>query len=178
MNKKDWWFGWLPYPSSWFMAIKLAIPAYIGATVVFGFEFWRYSILGGLIIFTDKDGTIVLFIISLVALIISLIWFLILTGLYKLFLKLLWSDPPKSLTLPKLRYLVIRDFGILLVSILPVAVIFTIYILYVTGIKQTFSDVRIPRLSYDIFLLRFSWLWFISAAYIYQWYTNKKSHHN
>ncbi len=171
MNNKIWFPTWLPYPKSWMMAIKLAIPAYIGATVLFAFEFWRYLIVGGigLLSITNNSSLIFFFAVSVIALLLALIWFLILTRVYALLLKFLWSNPPQWLILPKFRALVIRDFGILVLSILPIVVIFAIYILFFTSFKQTFTDLRTPRLNYDLFLLRFWWLWLISAAYLYQW---------
>jgi hypothetical protein len=57
------------------MAFKLAIPAYFGATVVFAFEFWRYFLVRGLIVITGNDGLIFFLAISMIALVLSLIWF-------------------------------------------------------------------------------------------------------
>lgn len=178
MSKSSWFPAWLPKPKAWLMAVKLAIPAYFGATVVLAFEFWRYAFLGTLLAVTGNNGLIPFFAFSVIALVLALIWFLILTGVYKLLLKLLWSNPPQWLRLPKFKALVIRDFGILVLSLMPVLAIFTIYILFVTSYRQIFSDFRTPRLTYDIFLLRFFWLWFISAAYLYQWFTRKNIVHS
>jgi hypothetical protein len=181
MSNKSLFPAWLPYSKSWMMAIKLAIPAYFGATVVLAFEFWRYSLVGGLIAVTgnaSNNGLIFFFAVAAIALLLALIWFLILTRVYALLLKLLWSNPPQWLILPKFRSLVIRDFGILVLSILPIVAIFAIYILFVSSFKQTFADLRTPRLTYDIFLLRFWWLWFISAACFYQRCTRKSSMHD
>lgn len=160
------------------MAIKLAIPAYFGATVIFAFEFWRYSLVGSFLAITGNEGSIFFFAVSAVALLLALIWFLILVGIYTLLLKLLWSKPPRWLSPPGFRALIIRDFGVLLLSILPVIAIFAIYILFITSLKQAFADLRTPRLTYDLFLLRFSWLWFISAAYLYQWSMRKTFEHS
>ncbi|MBD2616285.1 hypothetical protein H6G94_34465 [Nostoc punctiforme FACHB-252] len=180
MNNKSWFPAWLPYPKSWMMAIRLAIPAYIGATVLFAFEFWRYLLVGGLGILsiTNKSHLIFFFGVSAIALLLSLIWFLILTKVYALLLNVLWSNPPQWLILPKLRYLLIRDFGILVLSTFPIVLIFAIYILFFTGFKQTFTNLRTLRLTYDLFLLRLWWLWLIFAAYLYQWCITKSSVHN
>lgn len=173
MSKTSWFPFWLPYPKSWIMAMKLAIPAYFGATVIFGFEFWRYSLVGGLLAVTGNDGVALFFIVSAGALLLALIWFLTLAGAYKLLLKFLWSNPPQWLRLPKFSSLVLRDFVILVLSILPIVGIFAIYILFITGLKQSFTDLRTPRLTYDIFLLKYWWLWLISAAYLYKLFDNK-----
>ncbi|QLE59198.1 hypothetical protein [Nostoc sp. TCL26-01] len=168
MSKTSWFPVWLPYPKAWIMAMKLGIPAYFGATVIFAFEFWRYSLVGSILAVTNHNGIILFFIVSVGALLLALIWFLILAGVYALLLKFLWSNPPQWLRLPKFSSLVIRDFTILVFSILPIIGIFAIYILFITGLKQSFDDLRQPKLTYDIFLLRFWWLWLISAAYFYQ----------
>ncbi|WP_414530081.1 hypothetical protein [Nodularia chucula] len=173
MSKSSLFPAWLPKPKSWLMAVRLAIPAYFGATVVLAFEFWRYAFLGSLLAVTSNNGLIPFFVFSVIALVLALIWFLILTGVYKLLLKLLWSNPPQWLRLPTFKSLVIRDFGILVLSLVPILIIFTIYILFVTSYRQTFNDFRTPRLTYDIFLLRFFWLWFISTAYLYELSTRK-----
>jgi hypothetical protein len=181
MSNKSWFPAWLPYPKSWMMAIKLAIPAYFGATVVLAFEFWRYSLVGGLIAVTSNASNhslIFFFAVAAITLLLALIWFLILTGVYTLLLKLLCSNPPQWLILPKFRSLVIRDFGILVLSILPIVAIFAIYILFFSSFKQTFADLRTPRLTYDLFLLKFWWLWLISAAYLYQLCIRKSSMHD
>lgn len=108
---------------------------------------------------------------------VALICFSILAGVYALLLKFLWSNPPQWLRLPKFSSLVIRDFGILVLSILPIVVIFTIYTLFVTGLKQSFADLKTLKLGYDIFLLKFWWLWLISAAYLYDLFMKKNKYH-
>jgi hypothetical protein len=178
MTKTSWFHRWLPYPRAWMMAVKLAIPAYFGGTVIFAFEFWRYSLVGGLLATTGNEGLILFFTISAIALLVAFMWFLILTGLYMVLLKLLWSKPPRWLILPRFRALVVRDFGVLVLSILPIIAIFAIYILFATGLEQTFTDLKTPKLTYDLFLLRFSWLWLVSAAYLYQWCTRKAFEHS
>ena len=177
MNKTSWFPAWLPNPQSWMIAMILAIPAYFGATVIFAFEFWRYSLVGGLLAITGNGGggLLFFFIVSISALLLALIWFSILAGAYSFLLKFLWSNSPQWLRLPKFSLLVIRDFGILVLSILPIVAIFTFYTLFITGLKQSLTDFRTPKLSYDIFLLRFWWLWFISAAYLYNLFMRKRS---
>ncbi|NDJ23665.1 hypothetical protein GS682_18880 [Nostoc sp. B(2019)] len=177
MSKISWFSAWLPYPQSWMMAVRLAIPAYLGANVIFAFEFWRYSLVGVLLTVTGNNGLILFLAISAIALLLALIWFLILTRVYALLLKLLWSNPPQWLSLPKLRLLIVRDFGILTLSVLPIVAIFAIYILLFTSFKQTFADLKTPKLTYNIFLLRFWWIWLISAAYLYQFSIRKITGH-
>ena len=122
MNKTSWFPAWLPNPQSWMMAMILAIPAYFGATVIFAFEFWRYSLVGGLLAITGNGGggLLFFFIVSVGALLLALIWFSILEVAYSFRLKFRLSKSPHWLRLPKFSLLVIRDFGILVLSILPI----------------------------------------------------------
>ena len=188
----NWVIKELPYPRAWMMAFKLAIPAYLGAIVILIFEFWRHLVLGciftiAFITIDDKnignrtigsETVLVPFLFSAFVLFLALIWFLIMAGLYSLFLKLLWSNPPQWLRLPEFKALIIRDFGILVLSLLPI-VFFFLYVLFTTTGKQILGDFNTPRLTLrsinDLFLLRFSWLWFISAAYLYQWKIRKSA---
>jgi hypothetical protein len=168
----------LPSLRAWMMTIKLAIPAHVGANVVFAFEFWRYSLLGLILAITGNTGNdgLTLFLgISTLALLSSLLYFLFLAGIYKLLLKILWSNPPKWIVTPSLKSLIIRDWGILMISAFPIVMIFMIYILSVTSLKEIFADLRTLKITYDSFLLKFSWLWMISAAYLYQWCDKKDS---
>ncbi|WP_084386906.1 type II toxin-antitoxin system RelE/ParE family toxin [Anabaena sp. CA = ATCC 33047] len=62
----------------------------------------------------------------------------------------------------------------------PYAILYTIEqdnILIFTSLQQTYTDLKRPRLTYDIFLLRFWWLWLISAAYLYQFAMRKITEH-
>ena len=189
----DWVLNGLPYPRAWMMAFKLAIPAYLGATVILIFEFWRSLVFGciftiAFITIDDKnignktignEHVLAPFLFSAFVLFLALIWFLIMAGLYSLFLKLLWSNPPQWLRLPEFKALIIRDFGILVLSLLPIVVCFSLYVLFTTTSKKILGDFDTPRLTLrlinDLFLLRFSWLWFISAAYLYQWRIRKSA---
>ena len=165
----------LPSLKNWIMAIKLAIPAYLGATVVLGFEFWRYSTLGVILAITGNEGLSLCLGISIIALSLCLLWFLSLAGIYKLLLNILWANPPEWIKLPKLKYLVVRDFAILVISTFPIVILFLIYIFFVANFKEVFADMKTPKLAYDSLLLRFSWLWIICAAYLYQWCNRKVS---
>ncbi|MGV0026126.1 hypothetical protein [Phormidesmis priestleyi] len=106
------------------MAVKLAVPPYLGATVIFAFEFWRYSVMGAILFVTGNNAAIFFFTVSSIGLLLAFVWFLILIGIYALLLKFLWSNPPKFFSLPGFKSLVIRDFGILVISLLPIVAIF------------------------------------------------------
>ena len=164
-----------PSLKSWIFAIKLAIPAYLGATVVFGFEFWRYSAFAVILAINGNEGLSFCLAISMIALLLCLLWFLFLAGIYKLLLNILWSKPPQWIKLPKLKYLVLRDFSILVISTFPIVVILLVYISFITSFKEVFADMKTPKLSYDSLLLKFSWLWMICAASLYQWCDRKLS---
>ena len=60
-----------PSLKSWIFAIKLAIPAYLGATVVFGFEFWRYSAFAVILAINGNEGLSFCLAISMIALLLQ-----------------------------------------------------------------------------------------------------------
>jgi hypothetical protein len=170
MNKTRWFPDWVPSLRSWMMAIKLAVPAYCCATVVLAFEVWRFFLLGGIFAMTGTEGLAFFFLISIGALLLSLVWFLALAGLYALILKALWSNPPQWLRLPKIETLVNRDFGILVSSVFPISVMFLIYAFFSVSFRENLFIAKPLRLTYDLFLLKFAWVWLISAACSYQGY--------
>jgi hypothetical protein len=137
MKNNRFWLGFLPHPKSWLKALALSIPAYGGATVVFAFEFWRYSIVGCIVATasTEPEGSKLFFAIGAIALILSLLWLLLLVGVYSLFLKLLWSNPPLWSSPPKIGKLLIRDFPILVVAVLPIVALYAMQVLRVATIK-------------------------------------------
>jgi|GEM_PF-6207041 len=52
-------------------------------------------------------------------------------------------------------------------------VIYMIYIFFNTNLQETYETWRKPQLKYDFFLLKYAWLWLISAACLYQWRIKK-----
>lgn len=152
------------------MAIKLAVPAYGLATVAPAFEVWRFFLLGSLLSFSGTEGLLIVFAISLLALLIGLLWFLFWAGAYALLLRLLWSSPPSWLRLPKLPMLVNRDFGVLVTAALPIAIAFFTHVGLRASLRYRLLTFSAFRLSYETFLLEFFWLWFISAVFLYHSY--------
>lgn len=161
---------WVPSLKSWTLAIRLAIPAYGLAMVVPAFEVWRFFLLGTLLSFSGIEGLLFFFAISLLSLMLSLLWFLLWAGAYSLLLKLLWSNPPEWLRLPKTLVLVNRDFGVLVTSVLPIAIVFLAHVGLRTSLLYDLPMTKSFRLTYETFLLDFSWLWFISAVFLYHSY--------
>lgn len=88
---------WLPYPSSWLKALGLAVPIWIGAVGVFNLMSWQFIFLYILAVVNRSPIPDIFLIFAAVTLIASLIWYLVLTLLYSLFLRLLWREVPKSL---------------------------------------------------------------------------------
>lgn len=152
------------------MAIRLAIPAYGLATVAPAFEVWRFFLLGSLLSFSGTEGLLIVFAISLLALLIGLLWFLFWAGAYALLLRLLWSSPPSWLRLPKLPMLVNRDFGVLVTAALPIAIAFFANVGLRASLRYRLMTLSALRISYETFLLEFFWLWFISAVFLYHGY--------
>ena len=154
------------------MAIKLAVPAYALATVAPAFEVWRFFLLGSLLPFAGVAGSglLMVFAISLLALLIGLLWFLFWAGAYALLLRVLWSSPPSWLRLPKLPMLVNRDFGVLVTAALPIAIAFFAHVGLRASLQYRLLTFSAFKMSYQTFLLEFFWLWFISAVFLYHGY--------
>lgn len=161
---------WVPSIKAWTMAIRLAVPAYATAAVVPAFEVWRCFLLGCLLTFSDVEERLVVFAVALLSLVLALLWFLFCAGAYSLLLRLFWSHPPKSLKLPKLPMLVNRDFGILIAAVLPVAITFFSHVGLRASLYYGLPTLSSFKVSYELFLLESSWLWFISAVFLYHSY--------
>jgi hypothetical protein len=151
------------------MALALAIPAYAGV-VVGAFQFWRYSIVGCIIAAasTSPSDSQSFFAIGVFFLVLALLWLLLLVGVYSLLLKFLWDNPPLWSRPPKVGKLLIRDFPILVISVLPIVAVFAMQTFGVATINVLSDGMRVPRLSYDELLIRFWGFWLITSAYLYQ----------
>lgn len=169
-EKGQWAITWVPSFGAWCKAAKLAIPAYFCATVVFAFNVWRFFLLGGIaaIAGAGLEGLGFFLLFSLGILFLSLIWFIVWTGVYRFLLKVLWSNPPQWLKLPSNSTMAKRDFSILTLSTLPITTIFLLYVAFNVSLRREFLSTPSLKLTYDVFLLKFSWLWFICAACLYQ----------
>ena len=152
------------------MAIRLAIPAYGCATVVLASFIWHFFLLGGLFSFTGVPEVIFCFVMSLLVLMMTLLWFMAWTGLYSLLLRLLWSSPPQWLRLPKARTLINRDFGILVTAALPMAAIFLTHVGLRVSLSRRLPTLEWVKLIYADFLLDYAWVWFLSAVFLYHGY--------
>ena len=170
MTQKQRAVTWVPSFGAWWKAAKLAIPAYCCATVIFAFNVWRFFLLGGIFVITGSglEGLGFGLLFSLGILFLSLIWFILWSEIYTFLLKVLWSNPPQWLKLPTNSTMAKRDFSILTLSTLPITVLFLVYVAFNVSLRQEFLSAPSLRLTYDAFLLKFSWLWFISAACLYQ----------
>ena len=159
----------LPSISAWVKAAKLAIPAYGCATVVMSAAVWQFLLIGGIagLAGAGLEGFGFCLMLSAVALSMSIIWFLLWTGIYGLVLKLLWSKPPKWLALPDAITLAQRDFPILTLSTLPIAILFLLRIALNVSLRQSLQSPPSFSLSYDAFFLKFFWLWLMSASALY-----------
>lgn len=162
--------AWVPSWQAWAMAIRLAVPAYGLATVAPAFEVWRFFLLGSLLSFSGTEGLLIVFAVSLLALLIGLLWFLFWAGAYSLLLRVLWSSPPRWLRLPKLPMLVNRDFGVLVTAALPMAIAFFANVGLRASLRYRLLTFSAFKMSYETFLLEFFWLWFISAVFLYHGY--------
>ncbi len=160
---------WLPHPRAFIRAAKAFIPLYVGGCALFAFEFWRFFYLALLRCFTDTGGKLWFFLIPAGFLVISFMWFLLLVGCYSLTLKLLWKKPPKLFALPKLSSLIFRDFLVLTFSLAPTAALFGLPSFRLQFAEGYTVNQEIITEFYQVILLKFWWIWFAAAAFLYQW---------
>lgn len=151
------------------MAIRLAVPAYCCATVIPAFEVWRLLLLAGTFAVTGTEGLTLFLLGSFGALLLSLVWFLAWVGAYALLLKILWSNPPQWLKLPKFSILINRDFSVLVLAVLPIAIAVCIYTGFTPILRQNPFTEKSLKLTYELLLPKFAWIWLIAAACFYQW---------
>lgn len=171
--------SYVPSLNALLKAAKLSLPAYGCGTVIFSSATWQFLLIGG--IAGVSGGGIESFgfclMISVGTLAVSIAWFLLWTGLYSVVLKLLWAKPPRWLALPTQSTLANRDFPILTLSTLPVAVLFLLHIALNASLRHTLQSPPPLRLGYDAFLLKFFWLWFVSATSLYhRWPQTGRKH--
>lgn len=102
---------------------------------------------------------------------LSLVAFIILRGLYALFLRIFWSNPPKWIRAAPLRKTLIH-WTVCLIAALPVSILMVHHIV-VLGLALTderlFLALRTDAYK-EIFardMMRSSWAWIISSAYLY-----------
>lgn len=165
---------WLPYPSSWLKALGLAVPIWIGTVGVFNLMSWQFIFLYILVVVNRSPIPDIFLIFAAVTLIASLIWYLVLTLLYSLFLRLLWREVPKSLGWLKLPKSWSSIFFGWIVSTLAAsipALLLLPYSAYSFYSSDRFSEI-LEKLKYieftDEAIGKMFVGWYVTAAYLYQ----------
>lgn len=102
-------------------------------------------------------------------LILSLVVFVILRGLYALILRIFWSNPPKWIRAAPWRKTLIH-WGICLLATLPLSILMFPHIAALAN-ERAYAFIR-SDIYKEIFvrdMLRSSWAWILTSAYLYQW---------
>ena len=164
---KDLMFGF-PTVRAWRNALLLFIPAYGAATVIFGFAFWLLLLPFFYLLILEGKPYFFFLVMALTALVVASIWYLLIDLLYLLSLRLLWSSPPKFLLSPPSLKQKLTHLGVSVAATFPLAVI------YVISFTLLYQLEELTKVDYILicapdFMLKFSWLWLISTAYIYHW---------
>ena len=153
---------------AWRNALLLFIPAYGAATVVLLFNFWLFLLLFLVSLISGSETNFLFLLILLAILVASSIWYLLIDILYLLFLRLFWSNPPKFLMTPSSFKQKLTHLGV------AIAATFFLVVAYVISFSLIYQLEELMKVDYKFicapdFMLKFSWLWLISTAYIYHW---------
>lgn len=160
-------FGF-PTFKAWRNALLLFISVYGAATVVFIFAFWLFFIT--FCILLPWYATPLLFFLGIasISLVVASIWYLLINFLYSLLLRFLWDNPPTWLRSPHSLKQNLAHLGVAIAATFPIATIYVIHLLWI-GHIEALAKVDYKTIYAPDLILKFSWLWLIVAAYIYQW---------
>lgn len=165
---------WLPYPSSWLKALGLAVPVWTGAVAVLSLISWQFIFLFILAVIAHSPVPNIFLVIAAGVLIASLIWYLVLTLLYSLFLRLLWREVPKSLGWlkpPKSWGSIFFGWVVSTLAASIPALLLLPYSSYSFYSSDRFSEI-LEKLKYveftDEAIGKMFVGWYVTAAYLYQ----------
>lgn len=170
---------WFPSFRAWCSAARLSVLAYLGI-IVFPFYAWVSVLLNVLWLIAVNFQIDVLWLIflgaSIISFIVGFISYIAIKALFRLLLWILWSKPPKWLLPAKNLKVNLHKFTVLTVATLPLAMIFVLTIAAEAGIEMI-ADIEILKHKEFIanLIMRFFWLWFVSAAYLLHWFPIGKS---
>jgi hypothetical protein len=159
-----------PSMSSWGHAAKLYVAAYVGV-VVFTSVFWFFLLTVPIAIMARTAEFLPFFFtLAIGSLLLGFAFYQVIRFVYWLFLKMLWSKPPQSIT-PKGFRASLHSFCILTVASLPLAIgcYLPMLVDLYAEMQTTHQPVKPHALTPPI-MMWFSWLWLIAAAYLYQWF--------
>jgi hypothetical protein len=132
---------------AWIKTLKLSVPFYMVLLPIVS-AFWC-AVIGAVITKEPPFVTTAAF-LGLIAVVVYLVQW----GVWVLFLKLLWSDPPRWLRAAPWHRQPIH-FGVGLVAALPLALVL---ILHIPVGSQLYSKEAIMDF-FTMILLRYSWIW-------------------
>lgn len=165
---------WFPSPSSWLKALGLAVPVWSGAVVAFSLISWQFIFLFILAVVNRSPAPNIFLVLAAGASIASLIWYLILTLLYSLFLHLLWTEVPKFLGWvkpPKSWKPILFNWAVLTLAASVSALLLLPYTSYSFYSSTRFSEI-LEKLKYVEFneeaIEKMFIGWYVTAAYLYQ----------
>ena len=158
----------LPSFKAWRNALLLFIPTYGAATIVLIFAFWLFF-LTFCILLPWYDTAFLFFLgMALIFLAVSLIWYLLVNFLYSLLLGLLWDKPPSWLRSPRSLKQNLVHFGIAIAATFPMAAIYVIHILWLSSLEGL-TQIDYKAIYAPELMLKLSWLWLITAAFVCHW---------
>lgn len=171
---------WLPSYRSWLKAFGLAIPTWFGCVAFISLDFWISLLLLPVVIYDPVVPSVTLLILPLIVvsfLAASLIWYLLLVYIYRLFLRLLSSEVPQVLHWlkpPKKKHDILWGWVTIvfavLIGVVPLALpLFDYYYgaIYVSYFNNsTFITDLIVEAKSQMKLDRMIVGWYIAAAYL------------
>jgi hypothetical protein len=169
---------WFPSFRAWCSALRLSILAYLGI-MVFPFYTWISVLLGAISLITNRSQLYTSFLIFIGAaatiLIIGFVFYITVKALLRLILWMFWSKPPEWLLPARSMKVNLHKYAVLSVATLPLAIIFVLLITAETHVEVTTGVEIIKHRDFIAnLIMRFFWLWLLSAAYLLHWFPTKK----
>lgn len=164
------------FPSlrAWGYAIKLFFPAYVCGIVVWTFTCWMFLIVSTLLTIASVEKAVVLLLISLGLLPVGVIFYIVLKAIYRLILKVFWSNPPVFLAPGRTFRSAITAYTILTIGALPLALLYTLLLSLEVGVEMSLQYEIIKHPDHLArFLIHNAWLWVITVAYVRHWLSPK-----
>ena len=158
-------------------SLKLFIPAYFLGIVGVGVSFWTSVLLGAFASISSLNPVPLLGFsaVGLIFVVIGLLWYLLWGFLYWLLLKCLWIKPPEWLRLSHSRSESLQNYGIAIVSTLPLAIIFFMQVAFHSGM-QTLNEFYVSPKGYALkTMMQLWWLWLLTSFCAYYCKASLKS---
>jgi hypothetical protein len=171
----------IPGSRHWWKAVWLFLAAYAGGVVIPTFLFWYLLPIGAVLSFVSlTDAGIELWLPGLIVFLLALclflgwLWYYALSCLCYAALKIFWSNPPKFLAVSLHWKSVTRNFGTIAISSIPLALVILLRVggrAYFEVVLEDWSEQPVnlvEKYPLSEWLVKLSWLWFITAVYASQ----------